>query len=159
MPVAVPECRFSVFFSERNCRVTGTDISPEMLALAARHSPDARLVLADSAELAFEAGSFDLITSFYSLFHLKMDRQVLAFARFFQLLRPGGLAYFTLASAEYTGTPEFCGTKIFAGVELPYSHVMPGAYRALFEKTGFAVESMEPLEIGGETMLWVLLRK
>ncbi|MFA7256889.1 MAG: class I SAM-dependent methyltransferase [Kiritimatiellales bacterium] len=147
------------FFADCGHRVTGTDISSAMLKLASRNVPEAALFEADSAALEFDAESFDLITSFYSLFHLKMKQQEEAFLGFLKLLRPGGVAYFTLACEAYTGEAEFCGTKEFSGVELPYSHTTPEAYRLLFEKTGFVVESMEPLQIGGETMLWVLIRK
>lgn len=147
------------FFADRRCRVTGTDISPAMLKLAARHVPEAELLEADSAELDFPESSFDLITSFYSLFHFEMEKQRRALAGFLRMLRPGGLAYFTLASREYTGEAEFSGTRKFAGMELPYYHVTPDAYRMLLEATGFAVKLMEHLTIGGETMLWILVRK
>ncbi len=147
------------FFAEQGFSLTGTDISPAMLRLAAQQVPTARLVEADSAALSFDEGSFDLITSFYSLFHLEIEKQKQAFEHFFRMLRSDGLAYFTLASEEYTGSPEFCGTKSFAGVELPYSHIQPDAYRGLLEEIGFRVEGMEHRFVGGETMLWVLVCK
>ena len=147
------------FFSERGCRVTGTDISPAMLELAAVHVPEARLVEVDSAALGFKPESFDLVSSFYSLFHLTMEKQRAAFVQFFRVLRPGGLAYFTLASDRYTGESVFCGTKKFAGAELPYSHVTPESYQLILEEVGFYVEAMEHVVVGGETMLWVLVEK
>ncbi|MBC8207451.1 MAG: class I SAM-dependent methyltransferase [Kiritimatiellales bacterium] len=147
------------FSPERGDRVTGADISPAMLALAAQHVPAAQLIQADSAELNFNEKSFDLIVSFYSLFHLEVERQLQAFARFFGMLRPEGLACFTLASEKYTGALEFCGTKVFAGVELPYGHITPAAYREHLEEMGFTIESIEHRTIGGETMLWVLVKK
>jgi len=147
------------FFAELGCRVTGSDICPSMLALAARRVPEANLVEVDSENLQFDDESFDLITSFYSLFHLEMTAQKGAFECFFRMLRRGGLAYFTLASEKYTGSPEFCGTKVFAGVELPYHHVEPEDYQILLEKIGFSVEEIAHQSIGGEMMLWVLVRK
>ena len=147
------------FFAEQGFCLTGTDISPAMLCLAAQQIPAARLVEADSAALSFDRNSFDLITSFYSLFHMEMEGQRQAFSHFFRMLRSDGLAYFTLASEEYTGVPEFCGTKRFSGVELPYSHVRPEAYRSLLVEIGFCIEKMEHRSVGGETLLWVLVRK
>ena len=88
-----------------------------------------------------------------------MDKQLQAFDCFYQMLRSGGVAYFTLASKSYTGSDEFCGTQTFAGVDMPYHHVTPEAYRTLLEAIGFAVESMDFLCIGGDTMLWVLVQK
>ncbi len=147
------------FFAEQGFSLTGTDISPSMLRLAEQQVPSARLIEADSASLNLDEDSFDLITSFYSLFHLEMEKQKQAFGCFFRMLRSGGLAYFTLASEKYTGLPEFCGTKRFADIELPYSHVRPEAYRSLLEGGGFRVERMDHRSVGGETMLWVLVRK
>jgi len=147
------------FFADRGHRVTGSDICPAMLALAARRVPEARLVLADTATLDFPVGSFDLITSFYSLFHLDMRAQKETFAGFFRMLRRGGSAYFTLASERYTGQPVFNGTKEFAGVELPYSHVTPEDYRRMLEEIGFSDIETDLLSIGGETMLWVFCKK
>ncbi len=147
------------FFAEQGFSLTGTDISPAMLRLAAKQVPNARLVVADTAALGFDEDSFDLITSFYSLFHLEMEKQNQAFEHFFRMLRSDGLAYFTLASEEYTGSPEFRGTRMFAGVELPYSHVRPEAYRRLLEGIGFRIEELDHRSVGGETMLWVLVSK
>lgn len=147
------------FFADRGHRVTGSDICSSMLKLAAERAPEAQLMLADSAELSFRDESFDLITSFYSLFHLSIEAQGRAFAGFFRMLKPGGWAYFTLASEEYTGQPVFSGTKRFAGVELPYSHVTPEDYSVMLRNIGFAAVESEHLPIGGETMLWVYCRK
>jgi len=147
------------FFADRGCRVTGSDICPSMLKLAARRVPEAQLVQADTAELDFPTESFDLITSFYSLFHLSMDAQEKAFLKFSRMLRLNGTAYFTLASEKYTGQPVFCGTKEFAGVELPYSHMTPEEYSELLKNCGFSSVEMEHLSIGGETMLWVCCKK
>ena len=148
------------FFAERGHRITGTDISSRMLELAAAQLPNARLIQTDSSSLEqLEPSSFDLITSFYSLFHLNMARQQRAFTCFHRLLRPGGWAYFTLASEAYTGYPEFDGTKVFAGVELPYAHITPEGYERMLQDIGFEVLSMEHLLIGDETMLWPLIRK
>ena len=147
------------FFADGGHRISGADISSAMLELAAERVPSARLMEADSALLDFESESFDLITSFYSLFHLEMDAQRKAVAGFHRMLRPGGLAYFTLASERYTEAPVFCGTKVFEGAELPYSHVTPESYHRIFEEAGFIVEQMDHLLIGGEDMLWVLVEK
>ncbi len=147
------------FFADRGCRVTGTDICPAMLELAAQRVPEAVLMEADSAMLDFPEASFDLIVSFYSMFHLPMEQQERAFSAFARILKPDGTVYCTLACAEYTGVPEFSGTREFAGVELPYHHVTPGAYRDLFSRVGLQTEQLDLLTIGGETMSWALLKK
>lgn len=147
------------FFADRRHRVTGSDICPSMLELAAKMVPEARLVQADSADLQLPDDCFDLITSFYSLFHLSMEAQERAFAGFFRMLRRGGTTYFTLASEKYTGQSVFEGTKEFAGVELPYSHIAPKDYCVMLAAIGFSAIRSEHLSIGGETMLWIYCRK
>ncbi len=146
-------------FADRGYRVTGSDICPSMLKLAAQKVPEAQLVQADTAALDFPAESFDLITSFYSLFHLSMEAQEKAFSQFSRMLRLNGTVYFTLVSEQYTGQPVFSGTKEFAGVELPYSHITPEEYSELLRNVGFLTIEMEHLSIGGETMLWVCCKK
>ncbi|MFA5688919.1 MAG: class I SAM-dependent methyltransferase [Kiritimatiellales bacterium] len=147
------------FFIDHGCRVTGTDISAEMLALAAKNSPAAELIQKDTAELDFPADSFDLITSIYTLFHMSMECQVSAFGKFYTMLRASGIACFTLATETYTGAPEFSGMKQFKDVELPYHHVTPEKYAELLTATGFKILSAEHLKIGRETMLWMLVQK
>ena len=152
----VPVCRF---FADRGCRVTGVDLSGRMIALAREHVPQAHFLQMNLLDLAFEPGSFDLVTSFYTLFHLRQADQQRIFPMIFQLLAPGGYAYFTLASKAYTGHEEFEGTMTFENQRLPYGHYSKEGYQEILPQTGFAVLSLENLTIGGETMLWALVAK
>jgi hypothetical protein len=99
------------------------------------------------------------IACFYSLFHIPREDQEAVFRKWFELLIPGGHAYFNLASAEYTGRPEFHRSMNFKGVALPYSHYRPEHYLAVLGRIGFQLLAGEKLTIGGETMLWLLIRR
>jgi len=152
----VPVCRF---FADRGCRVTGVDLSGRMLALARQQVPQAQFLQMNLLDIAFDPGSFDLVTSFYTLFHLRGTDQHQIFPKIFPILAPGGYAYFTLACREYTGHEEFEGALTFESQRLPYSHYSPERYRQILLQTGFKVLSLENLTIGGETMLWALAAK
>ena len=77
-------------------RVTGCDISPEMLAEARRRCPpQVRLVQADARRLPFAAASFDLACSAYGAVPFVADpgRVMQEVAR---VLRPGGRGVFSV---------------------------------------------------------------
>lgn len=84
-------------FLSRGFDVTACDVSPAMLAEAARKAPDVRLVEADMRRLP-ALGRFDLVTCFDdSLNHLlDEDELASAFASVAANLAPGGLLLFDL---------------------------------------------------------------
>ena len=72
-------------------RVSGVDLAPTALDLA-RQRGIKRLLCASVEALPFAAGSFDLLTCFDVLYHLRVDDDRAALAEFQRVLRPGGLA-------------------------------------------------------------------
>jgi SAM-dependent methyltransferase len=82
-------------FLERGFRVTGCDVSPAMLAEAARKAPDVSLMEADMRALP-RLGAFDLVISFDdSLNHLLDEAELRsAFASLSANLAPSGLLLF-----------------------------------------------------------------
>lgn len=84
-------------------RVTGVDLSPEMLARARRRAeqvrPGADLREGDAQALPFEHESFDTIVCTYSLCSIPDDRR--AVAEMARVLRPGG----SLILVEHVASP------------------------------------------------------
>jgi glycogen synthase len=80
-------------------RVTGCDISPEMLAEARRRSPSSvRLVRADARRLPFADGAFDALVALDLLAHLPdLPRALRELAR---VVRPGGTLVFDSSNAR-----------------------------------------------------------
>jgi SAM-dependent methyltransferase len=72
-------------------RVTGLDLASEALHLAQQRGIK-RLLRGSIEALPFAAASFDLLTSFDVLYHLRVEDDVRALAEFGRVLRPGGLA-------------------------------------------------------------------
>lgn len=147
------------YFVEHGNRVIGIDVSKKMIELARKDVPEAEFHVEDILSSDFKEGSFDLIVSFYCLFHIRKEKQKGVFAEIREWLKPGGYTYFTLALSEYTGKDEFDGTVEFDGIPLPYSHYSVDEYKNIFNDLNFKTISVDKLIIGGETMLWALLER
>lgn len=150
---------FASTFVKRSWSVTGVDFSRRMLELAAKYVPEMETILADMRDVEFPPGRFDAVTIIYALFHLPCDDHATLFGRIFDWLRPNGKALFTYATREYTGQPDFDGYKEFMGQQLYYSHKTPERLYADLESIGFAIESRDYRNIGGEVFLWVTINK
>lgn len=150
---------FPRYFLEKGWEVYGVDFSKKMLELAARFAPQMHTIYADMTEVEFPPAQFDAITCIYSLFHVPRNLHPELFAKFHRWLRPGGKVLFTYATRKYTGQDEFDGEKEFMGQRLFYSHTTEEKLREQLTAAGFEIESFEHLDIGGETFLWVVVRK
>ncbi|MFE5794362.1 class I SAM-dependent methyltransferase [Streptomyces sp. NPDC056503] len=84
-------------------RITGVDLSANMLAEARRRHPAATLVRADALALPFTA-SFDLAVSFGAFGHFLPDAQRTLFAGVHAALRPGGVLAFPLPAPPPVGS-------------------------------------------------------
>lgn len=77
-------------------RVTGVDITPELIALAAHKAAQAgssiNLLTADAADTGLPGGSFDAVLSNMGIIFVEPTRQV---AEIVRLLRPGGVLSFS----------------------------------------------------------------
>jgi len=67
------------FFHDLGHEVTGSDIACEALYYVNKHAPNAKTVLCDTCELSFSENTFDLITCFYSMMHLPIEKQIISF--------------------------------------------------------------------------------
>lgn len=144
------------FFHDLGHYVTGTDIAEEALGYVKIHAPGAETKVCDTSELDFPENTFDLITSFYSFMHLPLDRQIVAFEKFYKMIKPGCNIYVTLACEEYTGKPQFSGRKMYLGYPLPIYHFTKEKYFDILDKIGFKDISFEKKDIGKDTvLLWV----
>jgi SAM-dependent methyltransferase len=71
-------------------RVCGVDIASEALELAQQRGMK-RLLRASIEQLPFLSDSFDLVTSFDVLYHLRVDDDAAGLAEFCRVLRPHGI--------------------------------------------------------------------
>jgi len=83
--------------SERGYRVTGIDVSPEMIRFARENAPGAEFVIDDARRFSFEEG-FDAVVSTYdSLNHvMSLEDMDAVFLTVRSALKPGGMFLFDL---------------------------------------------------------------
>ena len=89
--------------------LTAIDISPELLAVAARKAPSASLLCMDAHNLEFPDNSFDAIVGCSVLHHLEWP---LALACFFRKLKPNGVIRFS--------EPNLLNPQIFVQKNIPW---------------------------------------
>jgi SAM-dependent methyltransferase len=100
---------------EAGLRVTGTDISAVMLALARNNVPDAVLRQLDLTEIGPELGRFDAAVAFFSLLMLPRAEITVALACLRDVLVPGGLLAIGMVEADVDDVPiDFLGIPVRA---------------------------------------------
>ena len=84
--------------ADRGHRVTGIDLSPEMVRLARRKVPRATFIEADMTRVTFPPGRFDGAIALYSLIHVPPGELPALLGRIRVWLRPGGAFVATLGA-------------------------------------------------------------
>jgi len=77
----------SAYFVSTNCKVTGIDISVEMLKLARQNVPSADFIEMDMCDSNFPDEEFDGITAIYSFFHVPKEKQGALLQNFYRMLK------------------------------------------------------------------------
>ena len=121
--------RMSGILAAAGFRVTGVDVSEEMLRLARSRHPQVEFVRADICRWQ-SPEDYDLIVAWDSTFHVPHDRQAATVRRLRSALVHGGILLFTAGDGdgETTGKMD--------GVEFYYSSLTESAYRALLRDSG-----------------------
>ncbi|WP_326958552.1 class I SAM-dependent methyltransferase [Amycolatopsis sp. NBC_01286] len=83
--------------------VTGYDIAPKMVEIARAQVPAARFELGDLRELTFEDGTWDAVTTFFSLLQLTRAEQETVIGRLAAWVKPGGLVLLATVPADVDG--------------------------------------------------------
>ena len=136
----------------RKVRVIALDRSAAQLALARANAPDALLIRADIAEVAFSPASFDAVVAFWTLIHVRRDRHADVLGAIHGWLRPGGLFAGTLGAGD---NPDERNPDFF-GAPMAFSHFDAETNRRLLRDAGFDIVQAEEIEDEGEVPLWVI---
>jgi len=80
------------YLADHGAQAMGIDLSPEMVRLAQRLSPDIPFRVGDMLALDLGANSLDGIAAFYSVIHAPPDQIPQVMREFYRVLRLGGLA-------------------------------------------------------------------
>jgi len=77
-------------YAARGARVTGVDISQEVISMLAGELPEHHFIAADIAELTLPDKSFDLINAVTVLQHMPQAQQKIVLSKAWRWLKPGG---------------------------------------------------------------------
>ncbi len=80
----------AAYLAERGCDTLGIDLSPRMVAVAARLHPTLEFRVGDMLGLALRDASIAGIAAFYSVIHVPRARVPVALAEMARVLAPGG---------------------------------------------------------------------
>ena len=116
-------------------RVTGVDISPEMIRRARRHVPAGEFMCADIMSARFPPSSFAAVVAFYAIFHLPRQEHPELFRRIHRWLKPGGYLLCTLSHYSEPGYTE----DDFFGVTMYWSNFSLTEYVDMLTAAGFAL--------------------
>jgi len=118
----------------RRFRVTGVDLSREMITRARQNVPEATFVHADILEVDLPAAGFEAVVSFYTLFHLPKESHKVSVQRMHSWLSPGGYLLITVARED-----EAPYTEDYLGVTMYWSNYGLPEYLAFLDEMGFEI--------------------
>ena len=127
-------------------RVTGVDVSQEMVHRAQQNVPTGDFICADVMSVRLPPSSFDAIVAFYFVFHLPREEHQSLFRRIHRWLRPGGYLLCTLSHRSEEGYTE----ENFHGVAMYWSNFGLEEYIDILTGVGFVLLETESTACGCE---------
>ncbi len=139
--------------------VTGVDFSEEAIARAKKHITNACFLQKDITEIDFPTGSFDVITAFYSLFHVPRGQQPGVIQKMGEWLRPGGILIATMGIRSIKALYDYD----WMGTQMYWSSFGTRKNLECFKEAGLSILSAREVkeEVFGKssTFLWVIAQK
>ncbi|MFI8287738.1 class I SAM-dependent methyltransferase [Streptomyces sp. NPDC085614] len=125
------------WLAAHGARAVGVDLSPGMVATAARRHPEAEFREGDLLALPAGDGEFDAAVALYSVIHVAPDELGRAFAEAHRVLRPAGLLLVSFhRGEEVRHLDEWWGHA----VDVDFRFLDPSRVGALLADAGFTVE-------------------
>ena len=116
-------------------RVTGVDVSSEMIRLARANVPDASFIQSDIRSVEFDDSTLDAAVAFFSLFHIPREDHPRLFRRIRAWLKPGGYLMCTLSLDSEAGYTE----DDFFGAKMYWSNYGLSEYEEMLAGIGFTM--------------------
>lgn len=114
-------------------KITGADISHEMLTRAQKNVPNAAFMHGDIMDMQFPAAHFGAIVSFYAIFHLPRGEHPVLIRRIYTWLKPGGYFLATVAASNEEAYTE----DDFFDVTMYWSNFGLTEYQQLLREIGY----------------------
>ncbi|PSN73359.1 S-adenosyl-L-methionine-dependent methyltransferase [Corynespora cassiicola Philippines] len=160
----VPGTQMLLQHRDPSIRVTGNDLSPVQLELAARnlapHVEDGtlRLVGGDMLSLDLPEASFDAVVAFYSIIHLPRDEQRMLMKKVARWLKPGALFLGCFGEDSTEGVVMRQWLDQERGWMFWSGWGIEGSVR-MVKSVGLEVLVQEVREDIGASFLWVIARR
>lgn len=116
-------------------KVTGVDISEEMLKRAHANVPEARFILGDIMAVELPLLYFGAVVSFYAVFNIPREEHPELFRRIHKWLKPGG---YLLASVAWNNEAAYTQDDFF-GVTMYWSNYSLAEYKEIITSSGFSL--------------------
>ena len=129
----------AAYLAQRGCDLLGIDLSPGMVAVAARLHPALEFRVGDMLDLALPDASIAGIAAFYSIIHLPRERVPVALGEMARVLAPGG----HLALSAHRGRGELFAGE-FLGRPVPFEATLfePDELAGLVEGAGLVLDDV-----------------
>jgi len=116
-------------------KLTGIDISEKQIEQAKSNIPNAEFICTDILEFDFKDNYWNAIVSYYTIFHLKKDEQLMLFDKMAKGLSLGGYFLLTLTLLNEQGYIE----DDFFGVEMFWENYSLKEYESILAKKGMEI--------------------
>jgi ubiquinone/menaquinone biosynthesis C-methylase UbiE len=127
------------FLRDAGARVSGLDLSPEMLVQACRLNPDIEFREGNMLSLEIPDGALAGITAFYAIVNIPADSLPAAFREMERVLQPGGL----LLLAFHIGGDVLRPEELFGqSVSMEFYHFERALIERLLTDAGFRLEDV-----------------
>lgn len=128
--------RVTAYLHSLGLRISGVDLSPEMVALARRAHPSLRFEEGSMLALDTADGTLGGVVAWYSIIHTPPELLPSVFAELHRVLRPGG----HLLLAFQVGDEPWHLTEAFGrAISLDFYRLSPDRVAELLGKAGFVV--------------------
>ncbi|MCK4829131.1 methyltransferase domain-containing protein [bacterium] len=139
--------------------VTGVDVSRKSVLSARQNIVNARFIHADMVNLTFPVESYDVVTAFYSLFHIPRSEQPDLLKKIALWLRAGGLFVATMGANSFEAFFE----DDWMGVPMYWSSFDSETNQGIIEQAGLKIIKAKKIreKVHGKqnTFLWVIAKK
>lgn len=118
--------------------IDGVDVSAKMLEIARQKRPDIAFHLADICEWELPK-TYDLITSWDSIWHIPLNQQEAVMKKLFDGLNPGGVCLFSCGGVDQEGDH----VDDFMGPEIYYSSLGVSGFLRIIDQCGCSCRHLE----------------
>jgi len=127
----------SKFLADYGCTaITGTDISPKMIAIAKTLNPNINFEVADMLNLKYDDNQFGAAIAFYSIVHFDYPSVKIAFTEIKRVLKTGGQFLFSF----HTGDEVLHLDQLLEeNVNIDFHFLDTDKIVALLKETGFSI--------------------